>query len=161
MGLFIQLEMCSYGSCWQVINSEPSHTQSLGVCGADTQRFTFSVFVNLVNIVYCKVQYSKLKQTSVTDVCIAYLTESSVSLLVGACECADMHVVFSGLCVPRTSTHTKDTWPSITVCLPLRQQMFQPCLNSLAVWNQTVPLGPWGLTHLYCSQHPIIQLITD
>lgn len=91
--------------------------------------------------------------------CIIYLTESSASLLVGACECAHIHVVFPGLCVCSSSTHTKDTWPSITVCLPLRQQMFQPCLNSLAVLNQTVSLGPWGLTHLHCSQHPILQLI--
>lgn len=57
-----------------------------------------------------------------------------------------MHVLFPGLYVWTqhfySHIHTKHTWPSITVCRPLRQQMLQPCHNSLAVWNQTVSLGP-------------------
>ena len=54
-----------------------------------------------------------------------------------------------------THTYTQHTWPSITVCLPLRQQMLQPCHNSLAVWNQTVSLGPLGSNLLTPQSAPL------
>lgn len=57
--------------------------------------------------------------------------------------------VYSSFCA-----HTKHTWPFITVCLPLRQQMLQPCHNSLEVWCQTLSLGPLGSNLLTLQPAP-------
>ena len=165
MGLFIRLETLSYGRCWQALNTEPSQTSS-------------RVFVSLCVRVCCTslvlwilqcsfLIHGKLELSSVTDVGIAYLT---ASLLVGACEYA--HTVcmswFLGCTYEcgasththththtHTYTHTKHTWPSITVSPPLRQQMLQPCHNSLAVWNQTVSFGPLGCNLLTLQSAPL------
>ena len=161
MGLFIRLETLSYGSCWQALNTEPSRT-------------SYCVFVSLCVRVCCTwlvlwilqcsfLIHCKLELSSAVDVRIAYLT---ASLLVGSCEYA--HTVcmswFLGFtCEYRasthtqthTDTHTKHTWPSITVSLPLRQQMLQPCHNSLAVWNQTVSFGPLGCNLLTLQSAPL------
>lgn len=64
-----------------------------------------------------------------------------------------MHV----FCVPERgalTTHSfthfsEHTWPSITVCLPLGQQMLPPRHNSPRAWNQTMsPGAPQGGTQL-------------
>ena len=165
MGLFIRLETLSYGSCWQALNTEPSRT-------------SYCVFVSLCVRVCCTwlvlwilqcsfLIHCKLELSSAIDVRIAYLT---ASLLVGACEYA--HTVcmswFLGFtCEYRASTHTQThTYtqthtqntpghPSLSLFLSGSR-----CCNPVIIlWQfgtRQCLLGPWGVTYLHCSLHPLV-----
>jgi len=77
-------------------------------------------------------------------------------LLVSTCICTHTVCVFCFLdcmCVC-SSLHSHNAHLAIYHCLPLRQQMLQPCHNSLELRSQTVSLGPLGSNLLTLQSAP-------
>lgn len=64
--------------------------------------------------------------------------------------CVTNHRCTKGTYTFHTHTHMDTTWSSITVCTPFRQQMLQPCHNSLTVFSEPLasnPLSPQPVPH--------------